>query len=115
MARAGPTWRGSSPVAGTATWGAGPGRPFAWPGRSPPGRHSEPQEYCCDVRGPGVGQCHRTNDVTEPREPEARPTHQAPAATAEAGEGRESAKGNAGQHTRVRPQCRVALSRALAR
>jgi retron-type reverse transcriptase len=40
---------------------------------------------------------------------------QAQATTAEVGEGRELAKGNAGQQNRVRTQCRVALSRALAR
>ena len=40
---------------------------------------------------------------------------QAQAATAEVVEGRELAKGNAGQHNRVRTQCRVALSRALDR
>src|SRR5262249_43960197 len=40
---------------------------------------------------------------------------QAQAATAEGGEGRELAKGNAGQQTRVRPQGRGALARALAR
>jgi RNA-directed DNA polymerase len=40
---------------------------------------------------------------------------QAQAATAEIGEGRELAKGNAGQHNRVRTQCRAALSRALDR
>jgi RNA-directed DNA polymerase len=41
--------------------------------------------------------------------------HQAPAATAEVVEGRELAKGNAGQQNRVRTQCRAALSRALDR
>ena len=40
---------------------------------------------------------------------------QAQATPAEVGEGRELAKGNAGQPNRVRPQCRVALSRALDR
>lgn len=40
---------------------------------------------------------------------------QAQAATAEVVEGRELAKGNAGQHHRVRTQCRAALSRALDR
>ena len=40
---------------------------------------------------------------------------QAQAAPAEVGEGRELAKGNAGQHNRVRTPCRVALSRALDR
>jgi RNA-directed DNA polymerase len=40
---------------------------------------------------------------------------QAQAATAEVGEGRELAKGNAGQHNRVRTQGRAALSRALDR
>jgi RNA-directed DNA polymerase len=40
---------------------------------------------------------------------------QAHAATAEVVEGRELAKGNAGQQTRVRTQCRAALSRALDR
>jgi len=40
---------------------------------------------------------------------------QAHAATAEVVEGRERAKGNAGQQTRVRTQGRVALSRALDR
>ena len=40
---------------------------------------------------------------------------QAQAVTAEVVEGRELAKGNAGQHTRVRTQCRAALSRALDR
>src|SRR5262249_50133535 len=40
---------------------------------------------------------------------------QAHADTAEVVEGRELAKGNAGQQTRVRTQCRVALSRALDR
>jgi RNA-directed DNA polymerase len=40
---------------------------------------------------------------------------QAQAATAEVGEGRELAKGNPGQHTRGRTQCRAALSRALDR
>jgi hypothetical protein len=40
---------------------------------------------------------------------------QAHAATAEVVEGRELAKGNAGQHNRVRTQRRAALSRALDR
>ena len=40
---------------------------------------------------------------------------QAQAATAEVVEGRELAKGNSGQPTRVRTQCRAALSRALDR
>ena len=40
---------------------------------------------------------------------------QAHAATAEVVEGRELAKGNSGQQTRVRTQCRAALSRALDR
>src|SRR5215475_4087584 len=40
---------------------------------------------------------------------------QAHADTAEVVEGRELAKGNSGQQTRVRTQCRVALSRALDR
>jgi RNA-directed DNA polymerase len=40
---------------------------------------------------------------------------QAQAATAEVVEGRELAKGNSGQQTRVRTQCRAALSRALDR
>jgi hypothetical protein len=40
---------------------------------------------------------------------------QAQAATAEGVEGRELAKGNAGQHNRVRPQGRTALARALDR
>src|SRR5215510_5649414 len=43
------------------------------------------------------------------------PNQQAQAATAEVGEGREVAKGNAGQHNRVRTQGRVTLSRALDR
>jgi RNA-directed DNA polymerase len=43
------------------------------------------------------------------------PNQQAQVATAEVGEGRELAKGNAGQHNRVRTQCRAALSRALDR
>ena len=43
------------------------------------------------------------------------PNQQAQAAPAEVGEGRELAKGNAGQQNRVRTQCRVALSRALDR
>jgi hypothetical protein len=38
--------------------------------------------------------------------------HQAQAATAEVVEGRELAKGKAGEHTRVRTQCRGALPRA---
>ena len=41
--------------------------------------------------------------------------NQAQAATAEVVEGRELAKGNSGQQTRVRTQCRAALSRALDR
>jgi hypothetical protein len=41
--------------------------------------------------------------------------NQAQATTAEGGEGRELAKGNAGQQTRVRTQGRAALSRALDR
>ena len=41
--------------------------------------------------------------------------NQAQAATAEVVEGRKLAKGNAGQHTRVRTQGRAALSRALDR
>ena len=41
--------------------------------------------------------------------------NQAQAATAEVVEGRELAKGNSGQHNRVRTQCRAALSRALDR
>jgi hypothetical protein len=40
---------------------------------------------------------------------------QAQAATAEVVEGRELAKGNSGQQTRVRTQCRAALSHALDR
>ena len=56
-----------------------------------------------------------TNEATEQREPEAMQNQQAQAAPAEVGEGRELAKGNAGQHNRVRTQCRVALSRALDR
>ena len=40
---------------------------------------------------------------------------QAQAAPAEVVEGRELAKGNAGQHTRVRTQGRAARSRALDR
>ena len=40
---------------------------------------------------------------------------QAQAATAAVVEGRELAKGNSGQQTRVRTQCRAALSRALDR
>jgi RNA-directed DNA polymerase len=43
------------------------------------------------------------------------PNQQAPVATAEVGEGRELAKGNAGQHNRVRTQGRAALTRALDR
>jgi retron-type reverse transcriptase len=41
--------------------------------------------------------------------------HQAHATPAEVGEGRALAKGNSGQHNRVRTQCRAALSRALDR
>ena len=41
--------------------------------------------------------------------------NQAQATTAEVVEGRELAKGNAGQQNRVRTQCRAALSRALDR
>lgn len=40
---------------------------------------------------------------------------QAQAATAEVVEGRARAKGNAGQHTRGRTQCRAALARAQDR
>ena len=41
--------------------------------------------------------------------------HQAQAATAEVGAGRELAKGNAGQQSKVRTQGRAAWSRALDR
>src|SRR5262245_34265943 len=115
MARDGSTWRGRRPLARTETSCAGPGRPCTWPGRSHPGPHSEPQGHGCDARGQGVGQFHSTKEATEQREPEAMPNQQAQAATAEVGEGRELAKGNAGQQNRVRTQCRVALSRALDR
>jgi hypothetical protein len=49
------------------------------------------------------------------REPEALQHPRAQAATAEVGEGRKLAKGNAGQHHRVRTQGREARSRALDR
>jgi hypothetical protein len=114
-AREGPTGRGRSPRAGTAPWGAGPGRPGAWPGRSPPGPQSAPPGHGWDGRGQGGGQVQSTKEATAPRAPEALQHQQAQAAPAAVGAGRARAQGHAGQPTRGRPPGRVALARARDR
>ena len=115
MARRTRTWRGRRPLAGTETSCAGLGRPCVWPCPSQQGPHGEPHGHDHDARTQGVGPFHSTREATEQREPGALQNQQAQAATAEVGEGRELAKGNAGQQNRVRTQCRAALSRALDR
>jgi len=67
------------------------------------------------ARTQGVGPFPRTSEATEHRDPCARKNEQAPAETAEVVEGRELAKGNSGQHNRVRTQGRAARSRARDR
>jgi hypothetical protein len=114
-ARRTPTWRGRRPLAGTETVCAGLGRPCVCPGPSPPGPHGAPHGHDRDARTQGVGPCQSTYEATAPREPQALPNQQAQGAPAEVGEGRELAKGNAGQHTRGRTPGRAALSRALDR
>ena len=115
MARRTRTWRGRRPLACTETSCAGLGRPCVWPCPSQQGPHGAPQGHARDARTQGVGQFHSTREATEQREPGARKHKQAQATTAEVVEGRELAKGNAGQHHRVRTQCRAALSRAWDR
>jgi len=79
---------------------------LAWSIAARPARRTQ-QGHGCEARGQGVGQLHSTKEASE--------QHPRRIAMAEDVEGRELAKGKAGEQTRVRTQCRSALQRALDR